>query len=460
MRVAVIGGGLAGLTAAFDLKRGGADVMVLEAEELGGKISSFVTPTGNVFDIGPNTVLESNPATTALIDDLGLRDRVLYADDASKIRWTWQDGKLERLPEMMNALSSNVLSNEGKRRAWLEAFVPRGSGEESLADFVTRRFGREVIERMVDPFLIGTYAARPEDLSSQAALRMLYDLEKAHGSVIRGVLKMLKSGRPPPSPGKMFTFPGGFAEMIGALRDRLEGNVIENARAVKIELDTVGAQHAAPLQRPSSVRVRHEHQNTEHQLEVDAVVIATTPLETAHLIPEESALHQQLSSLKSAPVAQVFLEFNRDQVPSPSGFGVLVPSTENRRILGAVFNSSIFPARYSSTILSVFIGGSRQPELLNGGDADLERIALEELQVMLGIEAKPTSSLVRRWSHGIPMYGLGYGVVLEAARAFEEHHPRVAFVGNWRAGVGVPDTIKQARDVAAQLLKTLEVAHA
>ncbi len=451
MHVAVIGGGLAGLTTAFDLQRGGAQVTVLEAEQIGGKISSFVTAAGNVFDIGPNTVLESGAATAALIDDLGLRERVLYADDSSKIRWSWQNGKLERLPEMMNALSSNMLTPEGKRRAWLEAFVPRGVTEESLADFVTRRFGREVLEHMVDPFLIGTYAARPEDLSSQTALRMLYDLEQTHGSVIRGVLKMLKSGKPPPSPGKMFTFPGGFAELIQTLREQLEGRVFDGARVVQIQLDPA---------RTGGARLVYAHEGVEKMLEVDAVVLATTPLETAQLLPEDTELRQKLSNLPSAPVAQVFLEFDRNQVPSPQGFGVLIPSTQGRRILGAVFNSSIFPARYSSTIITVFIGGSRQPELLNGGDAELEALALEELRVMLGITAKLTSSLVRRWQRGIPMYGLGYGSLLELANQFEQREPRVSFVGNWRAGVGVPDTIKQARGTAVKLLQPSEVTHA
>ncbi len=451
----MIGGGLAGLVAAHTLKRAGIAVTLLEAETLGGKLGRLRLG-GDSLDVGPNTVLESNPEIAGLIDDLGLRSRFLQADEAANRRFVLRKGALEPFPMSPPAmLNSRLLSPFGKLRALLEVGVGKSKvTEETVAQLIRRRFGREVLEYALDPFLIGTYAARPEDLSSRHVLAVLGQLEAKHGSLLRGAIGMMRARRkaapaPKTHSGKLFAFPNGLAELTDALRASLADDLLEGARVVRLE----------------SGRVTYLKDGKTHTLEADQIVVATPADVTAELLqgiaPETSSA---LKTVRFSGVAQVFLRFPKSSTGIPKGFGVLIPRLERRRILGAVFNSSIFPSRYTGEVVTVFVGGTRQPELLGQTDDSLIGLALEELRVMLpelSISSESTvESAVRRWAQGIPIYGLGYGRVLEAAAQFETAHPKIKLIGNWRGGIGVPDTVKNALNTAKTLVAELEEVRA
>ena len=451
----VIGGGLAGLVAAHRLKRAGVAVTLLEAHTLGGKLGRL-TLGGDALDLGPNTVLESNPEIAGLIDDLGLRSRFLQADESANRRFVLRNGSLEPFPMSPPAmLKSKLLSPMGKVRALLELGVGKPTGaEETVAQLIQRRFGCEVLEYALDPFLIGTYAARPEDLSSRHVLAVLGQLEAKHGSVLRGAIGMMRARRktapaPKTHSGKLFAFPNGLSELTDALRANLEADLLEGARVVRLE----------------SGRVTYVKDGKTHTVEVDQIVVATPADVTAELLqgiaPETSSA---LETVRFSAVAQVFLRFPKGSPGIPKGFGVLVPRLEGRRILGAVFNSSIFPSRYTGEVVTVFVGGTRQPELLEQTDDNLIAMALEELRVMLpelgSASESAVESTVRRWAQGIPIYGLGYSRVLEAATQFEALHPTIKLIGNWRGGIGVPDTVKNAFNTAKTLIAELEEVRA
>lgn len=449
-QVIIIGGGLAGLVCAFYLKRANVDVKLFEASaNTGGKIASQQVG-GERFDVGPNTVLESNESIARLIDDLHLRERMIFADAASNARFVLKHGAPVVMPASPQTfLTTPLFSGLAKLRLLREPFIGISAREETLAEFCERRFGREVLDYALDPFLIGTYAARAEDLSADACLKLLRELEQAHGSVIKGFFKRAKENRGVKKnySGKMFSFEHGFSEVMTSLRNELGQAVLTEAQVNTLE---------ATGQPANGVRVRYTHQGDTFEASASTVVIAAQADSAAYLIEGvDVKLAATLRQIKSSPVAQVFLVYDRNEVASPQGFGLLVPSKEQQEILGVVFNSRIFPARYQQTVFTVFIGGSRQPELARQTDDDLKSLAGRGLAATLGITAQPIDAAVAKWPDAIPQYGLGYNHILQTVSDFESHTKNIFFTGNWRSGISVPDTIAHAHTVAEKILNAL-----
>ncbi len=444
MNVIVIGGGLAGLTVAYRLKQRGIEVQVLEASKaVGGKIGARKVG-GEPFDVGANTVLESNEAVHKLIDELGLRSEMLGASPQANARWIMKNGKLVALPTSPPAfLTTPLFSLGAKLRLLREPFIAKASREETIAEFVTRRFGKEILDYAINPFLIGTYAAKPEDLSAHAAFKVMSELEAKYGSVMKGAIARAKEAKQNPKPysGKMFSFAGGFYTVIQKLSATL-GAFIERGAEVQ------------DIQRESAQwRVFYVQQNEMKSLMATHLVFATPADVTANLIQGlDKQVSEALSKIPYSPVAQVFLGFTKEEVPQPEGFGFLVPEKEERQILGAVYNSTIFPSRYQTVAFTVFLGGSRKPELVKYSDGTLIEVATAELQSILNIKARPVVESVAKWERAIPQYRVGHSEILAKVDALEAREKTLAFVGNWRGGISVPDTIAQAEETAERVL--------
>ncbi|MCS6989537.1 MAG: protoporphyrinogen oxidase [Chloroherpetonaceae bacterium] len=444
MNVVVIGGGLAGLTVAYRLKQGGAEVKLLEASKaVGGKIGARKAG-GEPFDIGANTVLESNDAIRRLIDDLGLRGEMLFASPQANARWILKRGKLLPFPDSPIAfLSTRLFSLGAKLRLLREPFIAKATREETLAEFAERRFGREILDYALNPFLVGVYAAKPEDLSARAAFKTLYELESECGSVVKGALAKAKAAKREPKSysGKMFSFAGGIYAMIQKLSSALGASIERGAEAQDIQRED------------GKWRVFYAQQNEMRSIEATHVVFATPADATAALVqPLDRTLADALAAIRYSPVAQVFLCFTREEVPQPQGFGFLAPEKEERQILGAVYNSAIFPSRYQTVAFTVFLGGSRKPELVKYSDGTLIEVATSELQSILNLKARPVVESVAKWERAIPQYRVGHSEILAKVEAFEAREKTLAFAGNWRGGVSVPDTVAQAEEIARKLL--------
>lgn len=444
--VIVIGGGIAGLVAAHRLKKSGISVLLLEADKtLGGKVQT-AEAGDDIFDVGANTVLESNTELVCLIDELGLRSKVLMANSAVNVRFILKNNFLVPLPtSLLGFLTTSLFSASAKLRLLKEPFIERGAGEETIAEFVVRRFGREILDYAVNPFLAGTYAARPEDLSAHAAFKLLYELESEFGSVIGGIFRKKKEKRKEKShSGKMFSFAGGLYEVVASLRDALSAETLTQAQAVSLQ------------PRGSQTSVRYLHRGEMQEAHASAVVIATEAHAASTLIEAQSPeLAVRLKEIQHSPVAQVFLSYEKSSVQLPSGFGFLVPERENKKILGAVFNHFIFPQRYRHAVCTVFIGGSRQPELVLRSEAELIALAQEELRLILRIDAKPVAARIVKWDRAIPQYRIGHNEILSSVSRFEAGAKTVFFTGNWRGGISIPDTVKHAEETALRVIETL-----
>jgi oxygen-dependent protoporphyrinogen oxidase len=447
VQVVVIGAGVAGLCAAYRLKEKGISTLVIEADkQVGGKIQS-IRLENFTFDVGPNTVLDSNEAVMRLINDAGLSAKILWANSAANARYILKKNKLIALKNSPAILFTPLLSLPAKVRLFKEVFIAPSPVRETAAEFISRRFGKEVLDYLINPFLAGTFGAKPEHIAADEAFRTLTQWEKEHGSVIKGAWHALRQRKraAKKSSRRMFSFAGGFYEVITQLAERLASNLWCEA-------------HVQTLMRQNgTLQLSLTHAGHAQLIETKKVIVATPAPDAARLIkPIAPTLAAALEKVPYSPVAQVFLGYSTEQVHVPDAFGFLVPEVENRKILGAVFNSKIFPERYGDRlVITVFIGGSRQPELAQLPKEELIALARAELADILGIQTPPKAVATAQWHAAIPQYGLGHQEVRQAVEEHEQEHGDIFFTGNWRHGISVPDTIEHAEKIAEQVAASL-----
>lgn len=442
--VAVIGGGITGLTAAWRLQQAGIEAVVFEASpRVGGAIGGWRVG-GWLHELGPNSLLENSADVTGLIDELKLANRRLYAADAAKKRYIVRDGRPRAMPTSpLSFATTGLFSWRAKAKLLGEPWRPPApaDAEESVADFVIRRLGREFLDYAVNPFVGGVYAGDPARLSVRHGFPKLWTLEQTHGSLIRGALARRNTSGGPA--GRMFSFVGGLQELPDALHAALGAAVRLQRRVVSVR----------------RVRDRWEVEFEaagERVREWFAAVISALPADAlARLqfadMPEASALGA-LAAIEHPPVASVFTGFRREAVAHPlDGFGMLVPQVENGKILGTLFSSSLFAGRAPEghVGLTSFVGGVRQPELAERTEEEIVALVQGELRRLLGVRGEPAFVHVQRWPRAIPQYTLGWERFAAIYQAFETLAPGFFIGGNARDGISLSNCIASGRRLAA-----------
>lgn len=464
--VAIVGAGIWGLSAAHFLRRLAprARVRLFEAAPRAGGAISTEKRRDFLFEPGPNSLLDNSPELRRLLQETGLAPLVVEArPEAARCRFIVRGGRLRRLPMSPPALlRSDLFSLGAKLRLACEPFIGRASAdiEETLEQFVLRRLGREFLDYAVDPFVSGTFAGVPAKLCVRSAFRRLWDLEKSHGSLIRGAVKLARerkraanaidgglAGQVQAGPGgKMLTFVGGLQTLVDTLSEPMDDNLTTGVRLTS-------------LHREGSGFVLRFDGDAE-PLDVAACTVlltipahAYTGVQFGFDIPAAD-----LRDIPYPPVTAVF--FGYDQHPlvdPPDGFGFLVPRVERRRILGTLWNSSAFPGRApdGGAAFTTYVGGHRQPEIALWEDDRLIDAVVDELRDLMGMTVAPDEVIVRRWERAIPQYVIGHPTVMNAVDALEEAQPGLHVGGNFRGGISVGNCVSRACESAQKIAASL-----
>ena len=445
--IAVIGAGISGLSTAYALMRSGHDVRVIDQRPgVGGFIQSEQT-RGFLLEHGPNAMISPAPAAEALIDQTGLGPERIDRGEQVRHRYLVRDGHVCALAvDPLHFFSSRFFTIQGRLRLLVEPFIKSVADEETVAQFVSRRFGRELLDYVFDPLIGGLYAGDPGYLSVEAIFPHLKQLEREYGSVIRGVLAGGGSSDRAFSPRRrvIFSFHSGLGALTAALARELSGKLVLGTRLECVEPRSGGG-----------FRLHLRRANHATTMTAGRVVLALPAYAAASaLTPLDTVTGAALAAIPHPPIAVVFLAYERQAIAHAlDGLGALAPKVENRRVLGFLFSSTLFAGRAPEghVLLTAYVGGARQPELARLAPETLRELVHEEARDLLGAHCQPVFSRVRYWRNALPQLGLGHAARVAAVRALEERWPGLFVTGNYLNGVSTGACIESAMATASRV---------
>jgi oxygen-dependent protoporphyrinogen oxidase len=454
-RVAVVGGGIAGLSAAYYLekaKRNGAPVkwtLFEKSDRLGGVIRTEHRD-GFVLEAGPDSFLTIKPDASQLSQELGIADQLIPSNDFQRKTYILVKGKLVQIPEglefmvptrVLPMVTTRLFSFGTKLRMAAERFAKAGTQDkdESVADFVRRHFGQEMVDRVAEPLLAGVYGGNADRLSVRAVLPRFVEMEREHGSLVRATLQAhktrIKSGtaRPP-----LFTsMKQGMQQMVDALVAKLPASSLLLQQTVSL-LRSNDTWHLSSDASASGF---------------DAVLLAVPAPAAAGLVwqtqPQLSAMLGKIQYTSSVAVLLAY-----DKAGLPPGFGFLVPGAEGRKMLACTFVHKKFSDRVpdGAVLLRCFFSSSRVPDLLSFSDEALQELARKELKEILGLNEQPRFARTFRWDVAMPQYEVGHLERVAQMESMLAGLPGLHMTGNSFYGIGVPDCIKSARQAVDRIV--------
>lgn len=466
-RVVIVGGGIAGLATARALRAElpSAEILVLEAgDRTGGNVRTEQID-GYVCEAGPDGFLDNAPATLAFVDGIGLTPALLPSRDSARRRFMFRDERLREVPLSAAALlTSSLLSTRAKCRIACEPFSRRAPAyDESILHFAERHLGREAAQILVGSMVSGIFAGNAAELSLKSCFPKMHDMDARYGSLVRAMLAKrgahrMTNGVGAPA-GRLTSFADGMESLIRAATRSL-GDAVRIRSAVR----TLHPRLLTGITRPRLVGARSFSVRTADQaIEADAVVLAGPASESADLIaPFDTGAAQLLNGIETAPLVVACLGFDERTLIAErgplDGFGFLVPRGEGPRILGALWESSIYAGRapVGKVLLRAMIGGAMDREAIDLDDGQLVAIIRDDLRKTMGVRVAPQFVRLFRHRRGIPQYAIGHSVRLARLEKRLREHPGLFLAGNSYRGVSINTCIEQAPDTAQRVAVHLQ----
>lgn len=468
MKIAIVGGGISGLVAAYRLSRSKffkdeqIEIHLFDGRSCLGGVIQTESQSQFLMERGPDAFITAKPWALELVKELGLENALLETNAKARNSFILSKETLIPVPRgfylmaptnIWDALKTPLISFKGKLRMACEYFIPRkcNTEDESLASFVKRRFGREVLERIAQPMIAGIYTADPEKLSLEATFPHFLKMEKNYGSVIRALSKQKDSATKKASGPRyslFLSFKNGMRTLIDQLIKEIPGVHIH----VEAEIENV--------QKKSSWELSLKKGQPFY---ADYVCLAIpAPLAGRLLLKTNLALSRELQKISYENVATVNLAYKKSSIGHAlNGSGYVVPAIERKNIVGCTFSNMKFPDRgydadADTVLLRVFLGGASSRSLLKSSDAEILTAVCHELNEQLQITGKPISWLISHWPQSIPQYQVGHRQVIE--KIFHElgSLKGLYLTGNAYNGTGIPDCIHHASKVAGQMLSDIE----
>ncbi|MCA8938981.1 MAG: protoporphyrinogen oxidase [Planctomycetes bacterium] len=478
--IVVVGGGISGLAAAYAavsqarIRGDNVRVTLLNAGERFGGVIRTTYKDGYVLDEGPDCFISTKPEALQLVKELGIEDQLINTQDAYRQSFILSKGRLQPVPKgffllaptSLDALKQTpLLSWPGKIRAAMDFIIPRRTpsqdfgDDESLTSFVTRRLGAEVHDRIAQPMVAGIYTADPEKLSLRATFPDFLNMERDHGSVIRGMLAPAKTQSEAAGTRGASQASGARYSMFRSMRLGM-GQLVDELRKFLEPLATLRRNAVVAALQPSGKGYRLRLAGGE-VIEADQVVLALPARTSAKLLrgSGQAQLRRLGASLRQtgyASAATVSLAYNEGQVRHAcNGMGFVVPAIEGRQLLACSFSHHKWPSRAPAgkVLLRAFLGGALQHEMVGLKAAELAAIAHRELAEILGIRGEPELTHVAKWRNAMAQYHVGHVDRVEAIRALEAQIPNLALAGNGFDGVGIPDCIRNAKRAVKSLFE-------
>src|SRR2546428_1826014 len=454
MDAVIIGAGIAGLSAAYELHTRGVDFVVLERASRAGGVILSEEFAGYTLDAGPDALLVQKPEGIRLCEELGLGP-ALVPTTPPRIAYIQRGGRLHPLPassvmgiptEVGPFVTTRLFSIAGKLRMARELLIARREDDEdeSIGAFITRRFGSEATAYLAEPLLAGIHAGDVNRLSMRSLFPQLVETERRHGSLLRGF--RLRPRRPESSGGAFRSLPGGLSQLVRAATAALPAGAIRLGASADRVTSTTGSRFVVSAQDGTTISAR-------------AVVLATPAFVTGSLVRDlDSGLSRLCNEVPYSSTATVALGFRREDVAHPlNGSGFVVPRLESTGLLAASWLSSKWPERApeGKVLMRTFVGGARDPRALERSDDELVQMSLASLTPLVGLRGAPELTRVYRWDRASAQHEVGHAARLHSHERMLARRPGIFVTGSGFRGVGIPDCVADGRTTGKQVAEWL-----
>ena len=452
--VIIIGAGIAGLSAGFELHKSNIDFQILEPTNRVGGVIETVKVGDYLVESGPNTFSSLSKETMELIEDLGIEDLLQVANPQAKKRYIYRNSQLIPVPSgLKEFIKTDILSREGKMTLLEELFIKKEEKEETVQDFIERRFGREVLKNFIQPFLNGVFAGDVQKLSSNAVFPKLKGLENKYRSIIGGMF-LSQTFRSSLKGLTLYSFINGMETLPNELYNKLKNKITLGAKDIEIS-------------RAKDFYIVNFKSNNKIMNHTASSILFALPAhaisEFAYLLPKSYA--SEITQIEYAPVATVIQATEKSNVGVyrniPEGFGFLCTKEPHRKLLGTIWTSSIFPNRAPSdkTLLTSYLGGALNKKIIDQTEEEIANLIAKEVAESMQISDPSLlkTIYVKVNSNAIPQYNLGHMNRVKKIEELMDKNYGLFFTGNYLYGISINDTIKTSRLTIEKIKKFLDI---